>query len=166
MADHEEPAGTDSDQSDEHAGVRFPPPFIYISCLAAGILSDSPWINGDLATVPVMVAGIVIFLVGGLLARKSVPRHKKEGTNVEPWKPTVKIISDGVYGWTRNPIYVSMTLGYFGIAIAADSTAALVYLIPCLLVVRYYVIGREERYLEARFGEEYLAYKAKVRRWF
>jgi len=157
---------SDDDQSDDHAGVRFPPPFIFLSCLVAGIMADSPWVVGGLATLPAMVMGGVIFALGAVLAKNSVPRHRKAGSNVEPWKPTTKIISDGVYGRSRNPIYLAMVLGYIGISIAAGSIAAFVSLIPCLLVMRYYVIGREERYLEAKFGTDYVDYKSKVRRWF
>ncbi|MBT3788567.1 MAG: isoprenylcysteine carboxylmethyltransferase family protein [Alphaproteobacteria bacterium] len=157
--DHQQP-------DDDHADVRFPPPFIYISFLVAGILSDSPWIDGQLATMPAMLMGAAVLVIAGMLALKSVPRHRKEGSNVEPWKPTTKIISDGVYGRSRNPIYVAMALLYIGISIAAGSLAALVYLVPCLLIIRFYVIGREEIYLERKFGEEYVAYKGKVRRWF
>jgi protein-S-isoprenylcysteine O-methyltransferase Ste14 len=153
------------DEENDHAGVRFPPPFIFLSFLVAGVMADSPWLSGHLATVPAMVMGAVIFAVGFVLAKNSVPRHRKAGSNVEPWKPTTKIISDGVYGRSRNPIYLAMVLGYIGISIAAGSIAAFVSLIPCLLVMRYYVIGREERYLEAKFGADYVDYKSKVRRW-
>ena len=58
-----------------------------------------------------------------------------------------------------------MALVYAGLSIAAVSVAALVLLIPCLLAIRFYVIAREEAYLEAKFGEAYLSYKARVRRW-
>ena len=150
----------------DHAGVRVPPPLIFMSFLVAGILVDSPWMNGDLAAWSVMIIGAVIFVLSGLLALKSVPRHRKEGSNVEPWKPTTKIISDGVYGRSRNPIYVAMAMLYMGIALMAGSFMAFVLLVPCLLIIRYYVIAREERYLETKFGEDYLAYKQQVRRWF
>ena len=85
---------------------------------------------------------------------------------MEPWKPTTKIISDGLYGRSRNPIYVSMSLLYISLAIMAGSLIALYLVVPCLVVIRYYVIGREETYLEAKFGDDYLQYKRQVRRWF
>ena len=161
MSEKEDAQGSE----DDHAGVRFPPPFIILSFLVAGIMADSPWVTGSLATLPAMVMGGLVFALGAVLAKSSVPRHRKAGSNVEPWKPTTKIISDGVYGRSRNHIYLALVLGYIGVAIAAGSIAAFVSLIPCLLVMRYYVIGREERYLEVKFGADYTDYKSRVRRW-
>ena len=163
MTNEEKPAGG---KSDDHAGVRIPPPAVYLGFLIAGILLDSAWMGGELASTSSMAIGLAVFLAAGLLAANSVPRHRKEGSNVEPWKPTTKIISDGLYGRSRNPIYVAMAIAYGGIAIAADSGAAMVLLLPCLAVIRYYVIAREERYLAQKFGEEYREYMNSVRRWF
>ncbi len=75
------------------------------------------------------------------------------------------IITGGPYAYTRNPLYVALALFHGAVAIAAGNVWALLLLAPALLVVRYFVIAREERYLEAKFGEEYLRYKARVRRW-
>ena len=149
----------------DHAGVRIPPPLIYIAFLIAGAAFDSKWVKGDFSDTSGMLVGGVVFAIAGFIAAKSVPRHKKEGSNVEPWKPTTKIISDGLYALSRNPIYLAMAIAYAGVAIAAGSTVALVFLFPCLLLVRYYVIAREERYLGQKFGAEYQAYKDRVRRW-
>jgi protein-S-isoprenylcysteine O-methyltransferase Ste14 len=150
----------------DHAGVRIPPPLIFISFLVAGILVDSPWIDGTPAPLPAMITGAVMFVLAGFLAFKSVPRHRKEGSNVEPWKPTTKIISDGVYGRSRNPIYVALAMAYISLTVFAASTIALILLVPCLMVIRFYVIAREEDYLDQKFGQEYRDYKASVRRWF
>ena len=149
----------------DHANVRVPPPVIYLTFLVSGIVMDSPWTSGQLSTPSDMVAGAVVLAVAVVLSLYCVPRHHKEGSNIEPWKPTTKIFSDGIYGRSRNPIYLAMALLFAGIALAAGSTMALVYLIPCLLVIHFYVIAREESYLEQKFGDEYLDYKARVRRW-
>ena len=155
----------DEKQSSDNAGVRLPPPYIYLGFLIVGILLDSAWVRGELAELNSMAIGVAAFLTAGLVMAKSVPRHKKEGSNIEPWKPTTKIFSDGLYARSRNPIYVAMAMAYGGIAIAADSGLAMILLLPCLVAIRYYVIAREEQYLTEKFGEEYLAYKEKVRRW-
>jgi len=149
----------------DHANVRVPPPVIYLTFLVSGVVMDSPWIGGQLSAPLDMAAGAVVLVVAIILSLYSVPRHRKEGSNVEPWKPTTKIFSDGIYGRSRNPIYLAMALLFAGIALVAGSTMALAYLIPCLLVIRFYVIAREESYLEQKFGAEYLDYKARVRRW-
>ncbi len=84
---------------------------------------------------------------------------------MEPWKPTTTIIRTGPYGWSRNPIYVAMTVASAGIAILANSLWMLALLVPTVAVVHYGVVLREERYLEARFGDAYREYRASVRRW-
>ncbi|MBO6825341.1 MAG: hypothetical protein JJ879_04005, partial [Sneathiella sp.] len=63
------------------------------------------------------------------------------------------------------PIYVGMTIAYTSLALAAMSYLALAFLPFALLIIRYHVIAREEAYLEQKFGETYLSYKARVRRW-
>jgi protein-S-isoprenylcysteine O-methyltransferase Ste14 len=155
----------DENSQNDHAGVRFPPPLIYLLPLLAGLMFDSPWSAGRLAATGWMVAGAVLFLAGAALLLAGAPKHRRAGTSIEPWKPTTAIIDDGVYGYSRNPLYLAMALVYAGVAVAGGSIAALVLLIPALLVIRYYVIAREEAYLDARFGATYQAYKAKVRRW-
>ena len=92
-------------------------------------------------------------------------RFKEAKTNFDLRKPTTRIITTGPYRFSRNPSYVSLTMLYLGIAIAADSVWVLAGLIPTLVVMHYGVILREEEYLEAKFGEEYLRYKRSVPRW-
>ncbi|MZR31399.1 methyltransferase family protein [Sneathiella litorea] len=149
----------------DNPGVKIPPPLFYMAFLVAGILLDSAWMNGHLASVYLTIIGGVIAIISLIYLIGTARKHKNVESNVEPWKPTTKIISDGVYKYSRNPIYVAMGLFYAGIAIAAGSWPALILLPVCLVIIRYYVIGREEAYLEDKFGKEYLDYKAKVRRW-
>ncbi|URK89329.1 isoprenylcysteine carboxylmethyltransferase family protein (plasmid) [Rhizobium sp. RCAM05350] len=75
------------------------------------------------------------------------------------------MVEEGPYGFTRNPIYIGMFLGLIGLAVAFDSLWLIVLLVPFYLVIRYGVVAREEAYLERKFGDVYLAYKARVRRW-
>ncbi len=149
----------------DHAGVRFPPPLIFLIPLLAGLSYDSRWFDGQLATLGWNLAGGVLVLIGFGLLAVSAPRFRRAGTSIEPWKPTSNIIDDGIYGRSRNPIYLAMAFVYAGLSIAAASLPALLLLIPTLFVIRHYVIAREEAYLEAKFGEEYIGYKARVRRW-
>jgi len=66
----------------------------------------------------------------------------------------------------RNPIYVGAHIGTVGVAIALDSLWISATLVPFYFVIRYGVVAREEAYLERKLGDAYLAYKARVRRWF
>ncbi|MFA5862769.1 MAG: isoprenylcysteine carboxylmethyltransferase family protein, partial [Candidatus Thermoplasmatota archaeon] len=86
-------------------------------------------------------------------------------TDFRPDRPSTKIVSHGVYARTRNPIYVGFALITAGVAFLADSLWALAAVPIGLALIHAFVVVREERYLERKFGEEYLAYKRLVRRW-
>lgn len=148
-------------------GVIAPPPLIYLAFLLAG------WGLGELVHEPSiglptdLRRGLAFALVvGGLLIEMvAVGRFRLKGTAPEPWKPSTALVVDGLYGLSRNPIYVGFAVIHLGFALAMDSWAALAFLLPCLVVVDLFVIRREERYLSAKFGAEYDAYRSKVRRW-
>jgi protein-S-isoprenylcysteine O-methyltransferase Ste14 len=153
--------------SDDNAGVIAPPPLLYGTALAAGLALDflvlrvptglPAALRFGFAAVCVLAA--LVLIVGALTG------FRRAGTPAEPWHPSTAIVTDGVYGYTRNPMYVAMALFYGAIAVAADGLITLLVLIPLLIVVHYGVILREERYLERKFGDEYRRYKLAVRRW-
>ena len=91
---------------------------------------------------------------------------ERVGTRVEPWRASTGIVESGPFRWTRNPMYLGMALNYAGLAIALDGPIALILLPVLLAIIQTQVIAREERYLEGKFGQAYLDYKARVRRWF
>jgi protein-S-isoprenylcysteine O-methyltransferase Ste14 len=154
--------------------VRFPPPLIYLGALLIGVAVDE-LIGaraglarlhglglGDGLRTAAALAALVAGLVVGLLA---TGRFSRAGTNVKPWQPSTALVTGGPFRWTRNPMYLGMALIYVGLALIADSLTALVLLVPVLVIIDTQVIAREERYLEGKFGDEYRAYKARVRRW-
>lgn len=153
--------------SDDTPGVIAPPPLLYAGALVAGLALDFLLIRvptGIPAGLRFGLAGLLI--VAGIgLAVGALRRFRRAGTHVEPWRPSTAIVTDGVYAYTRNPMYVGMALLYGAIAIAADSVITLVFLVPLLVTVHYGVVRREERYLEAKFGDPYRRYRQKVRRW-
>jgi protein-S-isoprenylcysteine O-methyltransferase Ste14 len=88
-------------------------------------------------------------------------------THIEPWKPTTTIITTGFFAISRNPIYLAFCVAGIGIGIGMilHSWWVVFSCIPAAMLVYYFVIKREEAYLERKFGEAYLQYKARVRRW-
>lgn len=156
--------GSDLPQPD-NAGVRIPPPFIFFIFLAIGVALNSAWIEGRLPPLHFTIIGSVLFLAAAFLLLTAARTFSRAGTRVEPWKPTTRIVSDGPYRHTRNPMYLGLAMAYAGIAVAAESPLALLFLIPTLLIIQFYVVKKEEAYLEDKFGKEYLDYKAGVRRW-
>jgi protein-S-isoprenylcysteine O-methyltransferase Ste14 len=107
---------------------------------------------------PVVLAAVALFLV-------SVRRFRAAGTPIPGNRPTTTIVRTGPYRFSRNPIYLAFSLLQLGIALRVDSLWLVVTLVPAVALMSFVVVPREERYLEARFPSEYLAYKASVRRW-
>ncbi len=151
----------------DDAGVRFPPPLMFIGFLLAGLaigaFIDRPGLG--LPTAVRVVAGGAILFAALALIGLAGGAFRAAGTRPEPWKPTSAIVASGAYGFTRNPMYLGMAAAYLGLALLCDSLAALALLPVAVWVAQTQVIAKEERYLEAKFGEAYLAYKRRVRRW-
>jgi protein-S-isoprenylcysteine O-methyltransferase Ste14 len=156
---------SDAPGNADNPGVIAPPPLIYAGALAVGLLVNwlypIPFLPRGLRRVlgwPLIFGGLAI---GALGFRKM----NRAGTNVDPREPTTAIVTGGPYRFTRNPLYLSMTLIYCGITALANALPAALLLPADIAVMRRGVIEREERYLERKFGGEYLNYKGRVRRW-
>jgi protein-S-isoprenylcysteine O-methyltransferase Ste14 len=115
--------------------------------------------------LPARLAGVVCLLVGAGLAHSGEKVMHRAGTNVRPDRPTTALVTEGPFRYSRNPLYVGVTLMYTGLALLIPALWPLLLLVPVLVVMRWGVIAREERYLERKFGEPYRAYLARVRRW-
>ena len=147
------------------AGVVAPPPLIYLAGLILGFVLEVLLPGVDLPAWLEWGAGALLVVAGlGLLLWFNTLFSRK-GTAVEPWKPTTAIVTTGPYRFTRNPAYLGMALTYVGIAALSSAVWVLLPLPVVLAVIDRGVIAREERYLERKFGAEYLAYKSRVRRW-
>ncbi len=146
-------------------GVAAPPPVIYLTGLALAFALDWIWPVALLPAAVQYAVGLPVIVLGLAAIALAFRRFRRAGTHIEPYKPTTAIVTDGLYGRSRNPIYVAMTGISLGIAVAADNVWVVPMLVPILVVMRYGVIAREERYLEGKFGDDYRRYKAAVRRW-
>ena len=162
----------------DHPGVIAPPPLIYLGFLLVGwaiFRFANPEVLGEagrwlklgfgLGTQTRRIISLPLIIGGLLLDGAAAGYFRRLGTAVEPWKPSTVLATNGLYRFSRNPIYLGFAITYAGLAIAMDSVLILVLLIPCLWVVDRFVIRREERYLAAKFGADYDAYRARVRRW-
>lgn len=151
----------------DHPGIIAPPPLIYIGVLASALFLD--WALGGpglgLPYGPRMTAGAVLMIAGAAMDVAGGSRFMAAKTNIHPWKPATAIVTSGIYRFTRNPVYLGMGLIYIALSLLADSLIALALIPVALVLMHYGVIAREERYLEAKFGEPYRAYKRQVRRW-
>lgn len=141
------------------------PPLVYLISLISGaviqLATPFPFLPGALAVplgAPLVVVAIVLFAY-------SVATFRAAGTPVPARKPTTIIVRAGPYRFSRNPIYMAFSLFQLGIAMWVNSVWLLATLVGAVALMHYFVIRREEEYLERRFGAEYLDYKASVRRW-
>ena len=160
-SDSESPTGIP-----DHANVVVLPPVLYLGALVAGLLTQTA-IGGTVfgAILPRVLIGVPLVLLGAVGSVLFARQFEDAGQGKDPLSPTSTIIRDGVFAWSRNPAYVSLTFVYLGLAVLLNNLWMFVYLVPVLVLMHYGVILREERYLEMKFGEEYLDYKSKVRRW-
>lgn len=152
-------------EKDDKPGVVAPPPLIFLGGLMVGFLISWFYPFAMLSKVFGYAAGASLLTAGLVIIFIVRSKMKKANTNIEPWKPTNAILSDGVFAYSRNPVYVGMILIYIGVVFLLNSLWVLPPLFLVLLAMHYGVILREERYLERKFGEEYLVYKQRVRRW-
>lgn len=147
------------------AGVIAPPPLIFLSGLLIGGLISWFYPFNFLPNIWGYLLGGILVVTGLGIVLIAKTKMAKAETNIEPWKPTTAILSDGIYGISRNPIYLAMIFIYVGMVFIFNLLWMLPPIILVLFVMHYGVILREENYLEQKFGDEYLNYKEKVRRW-
>jgi protein-S-isoprenylcysteine O-methyltransferase Ste14 len=115
------------------------------------------WVGAIIAGALVLT-GIAVFAAG-------VRGFSRAATPLPTNQPVRALVTTGVHGWTRNPIYLAFFLVYAGIGIIARSPWILILVVPLAVIMRYGVVAREEAYLERRFGDAYRDYKARVGRW-
>jgi protein-S-isoprenylcysteine O-methyltransferase Ste14 len=151
------------------AGVIAPPPLIALAVLIVGLVLDRllpAFVLQVLLSFPERITvGALLCGAGGALAIPAVLGFRSARTHVEPWKPATALVTDGIFRWLRNPMYVGLGLLVAGIGIALASDWTLVMLLPGAAILHVGVVKREERYLEAKFGNVYRAYKDQVPRY-
>jgi protein-S-isoprenylcysteine O-methyltransferase Ste14 len=145
-------------------GVHFPPPLLYAGAVIGGWLLDMRWplpIDGVWPTI----LGWVFVAGWAVLAASAIGLFRRRHTSMIPFRPAGTLVTSGPYGFTRNPMYVSLALLTIAFAFFLNTWWTVLLLVPTLLSVQQFVIVQEERYLERRFGAEYEAYSRRVRRW-
>jgi protein-S-isoprenylcysteine O-methyltransferase Ste14 len=152
----------------ETAGVVARPPLLFLAALVLGFVLDRllslpfPAPGTDLAR---WIIASALISVGFALAAAGIRNFSRIGTPVPTNRPTQALVTTGIHGWSRNPIYLALFLIYGGIGIATPSPWMLVLALPLAITIRYGVVAREEAYLERRVGDAYRDYKTRVRRW-
>jgi protein-S-isoprenylcysteine O-methyltransferase Ste14 len=156
-------------QPRDNAGVIAPPPLIALAVVLVGLALDrllpAYVLMVLLSPAERIVIGVILIAAGGALDFSAMRSFRAAGTQLEPWKPTVVLVTSGVFRWMRNPIYVGFALLVGGIGVALASDWTLVMLLPGAAILHYGVVLREERYLTAKFGAAYRRYCDAVPRY-
>jgi protein-S-isoprenylcysteine O-methyltransferase Ste14 len=151
--------------SADNAGVVVLPPLLYggalILFLALGWFWPMPILGHSMA----LWSGLALVVFAVAIAMWGRRTMHAAGTNISPLRPATAFVTTGPFRFSRNPLYVALTLLYLGLTLAFNTWWGIVILAPLLVVLHYGVVLREERYLEQKFGETYQEYRSSVRRY-
>ena len=151
-------------------GVRFPPPTLFVAgWLLAWLLERRVerirLIGEGGSQAPLVIAGTALIVAGALVIGAGLLTFFRARTAIMPHHAASRLVTHGPYRFTRNPMYLGMTLLYSGLALRANFGWPLLLLPLVLVAVVQLVIRREERYLASEFGAAYDDYRHRVRRW-
>jgi protein-S-isoprenylcysteine O-methyltransferase Ste14 len=150
-----------SNDEPDNPGIKVPPPLIYILPFVLGLILDRKVHLPFLPSGVVRIVGWPLIGCGALIRGWWHKTMHDADAPVRTDRHVPRLTTAGPFGYSRNPAYCSLAMIYAGITVLRNS----LWVLLVLALVGEIVIGREEGYLERTFGEEYLAYKARVRRW-
>lgn len=148
-------------------GVQLPPPLWVIGCMLAGTGLDHV-LSLPRLPLPALAATILggaLMLGASVIIAAAILRFRRAKTPVEPWKPASSLVTDGIYRYSRNPMYLGMALFYAGAATIHTSLGAALLLPAVIAILQSLIIPREEMHLVAVFSKDYADYCRRVRRW-
>jgi protein-S-isoprenylcysteine O-methyltransferase Ste14 len=157
-----------SDERQTSPGVWFPPPTLFVAGFLLALALDR-WVFslrlGGVSRPTLVVAGWLLMIVGGSALLWAMLTFTRARTAILPSRPARTIVATGPFRFSRNPMYPGLSGIYIGLSLLTGMAWPLVLLPLVLLSLYALVIRREERYLGDAFGEEYAAYRQRVRRW-
>jgi len=151
----------------DNPGVIAFPPFVWLGGAIISTLTHFFLVHLPITTSYriCLICGIALIIIAPTLAVSALITMRTAGTNVDPAEPALTIVRGGPFRFTRNPMYLALCFLQIALGFFLNDWITLLFVIPLFCILHFGVILREERYLEAKFGEEYLALKRSVRRW-
>jgi len=155
------PAASASDS----AGINFPPPVLFAVPFLIGLSFDrhlGPW------RPPARLShnhGANLTLAALALILSAIGLFRRSGTTLRTDRTSTTLLTEGPYRFTRNPLYTALATLYLGLALLLRAPGALFAWPVAIALMQIIVIQREELYLTRRFGDQYVSYRARVRRW-
>lgn len=141
------------------------PPTLFLSCIVLMIVIRYRFSSNDFTSYPLNLVGIILIIVGSgftLLIRRQFDQNKAE---IHTFKVPKKIITNGLFKYSRNPIYLGFTMALTGIWLLTGNLLTFIGVFIFFMVSNFWYIPHEEKMMEKEFGAEYEKYKSKVRRW-
>lgn len=154
--------------SRQSPGVQYPPPLLYVIGLGLGWLLQRSYplsLFPDDSSAGLWVSGWLLVGLALLLLAAALLTFLRHRTGIYPNQPATAIVRSGPYRFSRNPMYVALTMLYVGIVLLTNQLWPLLLLPLVIMVIQKAVIQREEDYLKEAFGESYVQYCKQVRRW-
>ncbi len=145
--------------------VRLVPPVLMMFCLLAMLGSRAVGLGPEVVAAPVSWLGVVPIALGLAMTTAGARQFARVGTNIKPYRDPTVMVTDGLYRWTRNPMYLGMVLVLVGSGLLIGTVPALVIAAAFAAVVDRRYIRYEEAAMHRRFGDAYTAYARRTRRW-
>lgn len=152
---------------EDHPHIILHPPLLMLLAIITGFVARAFW-GGFMDIVPRLVGeglGSLLIIGAIVILQMGIRTFAEGGENLQPSTPSRQLFTKGVYNYTRNPIYCAMMLLGGGLGFATLNLWTVLMTVLAGVIINYFVILPEERYLEDRFGEDYADYKKRVRRW-
>jgi protein-S-isoprenylcysteine O-methyltransferase Ste14 len=141
-----------------------PPTYLFV-CLLIAVAAHYLLPIAGVIPSPYRYAGILLIVLGGWVNIWADGLFKKRGTTVKPFEISSALITDGPFRFSRHPMYLGMVAILLGVGVLLGSVSAFAGAIAFFVIMSVVFIPAEERAMEETFGEKYLDYKARVRRW-
>ena len=141
------------------------PPFLFLLCLITMFFLDRFYPMHNWLASPYNFIGIASLLIGMLMVVSIGKRFRKVKTQIHTFKKPKKLVTDGLFQYSRNPIYLGFTIALLGVAFLFGSLTTLIPVLFFFLVANFWYIPFEEKNMQMVFGQSYSFYCRKVRRW-
>jgi len=146
-----------------HPPKILPPHYFLLSIVVMIALSTS--LGRGLLGTPIVYLGVIPMLIGIVIAALASRQFSAAGTNIIPLSRSTALVTDGMFRFTRNPMYTGMILFLAGLALLLDTAWNWLVVAGFTVLLRQWFVLREEKLMEETFGDNYAAYKSRVRRW-
>jgi len=144
---------------------RILPPTYLLLSIATMVLLHFLLPVSKITPYPWNLLGVLLLIIGGSLNLIADAAFKREQTTVKPFEKSTALVVSGVFMISRHPMYLGMVIILLGIAMLMGTLTPLIVVLIFGILMEFIFIKTEERMLEEQFGETWVAYKKKVRKW-